>query len=273
MTSFNGAPAVHISLVEHPSARRLEQRVVVGTGGAPPSPTLLARMRDLNLQPLHLYGLTESYGPSLACTWKAEWDELPLEEQARLGARQGQAYNPADASRVVDEHMEEVPADGEALGELVLRGNGIMREYLDAPDLTEEAFAGGWFHTGDLAVVHPDGYVELKDRLKDIIISGGENVSTIEVEQAVARHPAVSDVAVIAVPDERWGERPKAFVELKEGQSATEKEIIDFSRDHLAGFKRPAYVEFGKLPKTSTGKVQKHVLRGRERERHEASVA
>ena len=273
VTHFSGAPTVHISIVNHERAHPLEQSVIVPTGGAPPSPTLLAGMRELNLHPLHLYGLTESYGPHLACTPKPEWDDLPLEQQAALGARQGVAYNPADQLRVVDQQMQDVPADGETVGELVLRGNSIMSSYHDQPELTDEAFKGGWFHSGDLAVLHPDGYVELRDRMKDIIISGGENISTIEVEQAVVRHPAVSDAAVIAVPDEKWGERPKAFVELKPGEDATEDDIIAFSRQHLAGFKRPAYVEFGELPRTSTGKVQKHVLRERERERRDSAVS
>ena len=272
VTHYSAAPTVHVSIVNHPKAHRLDQRVTVPTGGSPPTPTLLGNMQQLNLFPLHLYGLTESSGPHLACTWKPEWDELPIERQAELGARQGQAYNPSDSVRVVDGDMNDVPADGESMGELVLRGNSIMRGYYDQPELTEDAFRGGWFHTGDLGVLHPDGYVELRDRIKDIIISGGENISTVEVERALVRHPAVADVAVIGVPDEKWGERPKAFVELKEGATATEEELIAFSRQHLAGFKRPAYVEFGELPKTSTGKVQKHVLRDRERQRHEAAV-
>ena len=238
----------------------------VPTGGAPPSPTLLAAMEALNLHPRHLYGLTECYGPHTSCTWDPAWDERPEEERAQLAARQGQAFLAGERVRVVDEEMSDVPRDAETIGEVVLRGNTVMARYHEAPDVTEEAFRGGWFHSGDLAVWHPDGHIELRDRKKDIIISGGENVSTIEVEQALAEHDAVLDVAVVATPDERWGERPKAFVELRSGQEADEEELIAFAGERLAKFKRPAAVEFGELPRTSTGKIQKHVLRDRERE-------
>ena len=189
---------------------------------------------------------------------------MPLDEQARLLARQGQGQVTADLVRVVDEDMRDVPKDGATAGEVVMRGNIIMAGYYNDPDATAEAFRGGWFHSGDLGVWHPDGYIELRDRKKDIIISGGENISTIEVEQTVARHPAVLECAVVAVPDEHWGERPKAFVTLRAGMAASEDEIIRFCREHMAHFKCPASVEFQELPKTSTGKVQKFVLRERE---------
>ena len=188
----------------------------------------------------------------------------PQDERARLAARQGQGYVIADLVRVVDDRMQDVPMDGETLGEVVMRGNNVMSGYYENPQATAEAFRGGWFHSGDLAVWHPDGYIELRDRKKDIIISGGENISTIEVEQAVAKHPAVMECAVVAIPDEKWGERPKAFVTLRPGAQATEAEIIEHCRQHIAHFKCPAAVEFGDLPKTSTGKIQKFVLRNKE---------
>jgi fatty-acyl-CoA synthase len=213
---------------------------------------------------VHVYGLTETYGPHTVCSWDATWDAKSAEEQARLAARQGQGYVIADLVRVVDDGMNDVPMDAETLGEVVMRGNNVMKGYFEQPEATAEAFRGGWFHSGDLAVWHPDGYIELRDRKKDIIISGGENISTIEVEQAVAKHPAVMECAVVAVPDEKWGERPKAFVTLKPGMKATEREIIDHCRAVIAHFKCPAAVEFGNLPKTSTGKVQKFVLRNKE---------
>ena len=264
VTHFCGAPTVLIGVVNHPDAHRLERRVSVPIGGAAPSPALVARMQELNLRPIHLYGLTETYGPSTVCVWRQEWDELPVEEQARRLARQGAGYVTGDQIRVVDEQLGEVRRDGETVGEVVVRGNSVMSGYFANPDATAEAFAGGWFHTGDLAVWHPDGYIELRDRKKDIIISGGENISTIEVEQTLVEHPAVLESAVVAVPHQRWGERPKAYVTLRPGTSATEQEIIEFCRGRLAHFKCPDAVEFGDLPKTSTGKVQKFVLRERE---------
>jgi acyl-CoA synthetase (AMP-forming)/AMP-acid ligase II len=187
-----------------------------------------------------------------------------MDERARLMARQGQGYITADLVRVVDENMNDVERDGETMGEIVMHGNMVAKGYFENEEATEEAFEGGWYHSGDVAVWHPDGYVEIRDRNKDIIISGGENISTIEVEQAVARHPAVMEAAVVAIPDEKWGERPKAFVVLKKGQEATEEEIIDFCKEHIARFKAPEAVEFTELPKTSTGKVQKFVLRDKE---------
>jgi len=264
VTHYNGAPTVQIGVVNHPAARRLERPVTVTVAGAPPSPTLLAKLKDLNFRPVHVYGLTETYGPHTVCEWHSDWDALGAEEQARLAARQGQAYMIADLVRVVDGEMADVARDGESLGEVIMRGNNVMRGYFEQPDATAEAFRGGWFHSGDIGVWHADGYIELRDRKKDIIISGGENISTIEVEQAVAKHPAVLECAVVAIPDEKWGERPKAFVTLKPGARATEEEIIEFCRQHIARFKCPAAIAFGDLPKTSTGKIQKFVLRDRE---------
>jgi fatty-acyl-CoA synthase len=264
VTHFSGAPTVHLSVVNHAKAHRLEQRVTVPTGGAPPWPTLLERMHELNLHPLHLYGLTETYGPVMSCSLYPEWASLPVEEQARLTARQGQSYNGSDRVRVVDDDMRDVPADAETLGEIVMRGNSVMAGYWNRDEDTAEAFAGGWFHSGDLGVHHPDGYIELRDRKKDVIISGGENISSVEVEQALSRHAAVYEAAVVAVPDEKWGERPKAFVELKEGASVAEAELLDFCRETLARYKCPVAVEFTELPRTSTGMVQKYLLRERE---------
>ena len=264
VTHYCGAPTVHITLLAHPAARSLGRRVTAVIAGAPPSPTLLAQLREHDIRPIHVYGLTETYGPISVCAWQEEWEGRPEEEQARLLARQGQGYVVADEVRVVDEEGEDVPRDGRTMGEVVMRGNIVMREYFDQPEATAQAFRGGWFHSGDLGVRHPDGYIEIRDRAKDIIISGGENISTIEVEQTVARHPAVLECAVIAVPDDKWGERPKAFVTPKAGRRVSEGEIIDFCRERLAHFKCPAAVEFGELPKTSTGKVQKFVLREKE---------
>ncbi len=264
VTHYNGAPTVHIGVVNHPAAQRLDRQVTVTVAGAPPSPTLLGQLDALNFRPIHVYGLTETYGPYTVRDWHEEWSDLPVEARARLLARQGQEYVIADRIRVVDDEMGDVPRDGETLGEVVMRGNDVMKGYFDQPEATEEAFRGGWFHSGDIAVMHPDGAIELRDRKKDIIISGGENISTIEVEQAVARHPAVLECAVVAIPDEKWGERPKAFVTLKPGAEATADDIIAFCREHLARFKCPAAVEFTDLPKTSTGKIQKFVLRDKE---------
>jgi fatty-acyl-CoA synthase len=264
ITHYNGAPTVQIGVVNDPKAHKLARPVTVTVAGAPPSPTLLGKLKELGFRPVHVYGLTETYGPHTVCGWNADWDALPADRQASLAARQGQGYALFDLVRVVDGEMNDVPRDGETLGEVVMVGNNVAKGYYEQPDATAESFRGGWFHSGDIGVWHPDGYIELRDRKKDIIISGGENISTIEVEQCVARHPAVMECAVVAIPDEKWGERPKAFVTLKPGQSATEPEIIEFCKRHIAGFKAPAAVEFGELPKTSTGKIQKFVLRDRE---------
>jgi fatty-acyl-CoA synthase len=264
ITHYNGAPTVQIGVVNDAKAHRLARPVTATVAGAPPSPTLLGKLRELGFRAVHVYGLTETYGPHTVCAWHAEWDSLPAEEQARLAARQGQGYALFDLVRVVDDAMNDVPRDGQTMGEVIMVGNNVAKGYFEQPEATAEAFRGGWFHSGDLGVWHPDGYVELRDRKKDIIISGGENISTIEVEQCVARHPAVLECAVVAIPDDKWGERPKAYVTLKAGARATEEEIIEFCRQHIARFKAPAAIEFGDLPKTSTGKVQKFVLRDRE---------
>jgi fatty-acyl-CoA synthase len=264
ITHYCGAPTVQIGIVNDPKAHKLTRPVTCAVAGAPPSPTLLGRLKELGFRPVHVYGLTETYGPHTVCAWNVEWDVLPAEEMAKKAARQGQGYVVADLVRVVDDTMNDVPMDAQTLGEVVMRGNNVMKGYFEQPEASAEAFRGGWFHSGDLAVWHPDGYIELRDRKKDIIISGGENISTIEVEQAVVRHPAVLECAVVAIPDEKWGERPKAFVTLRPGMTATAAEIIEFCRTHIAHFKCPAAIEFGDLPKTSTGKVQKFVLRDRE---------
>ncbi len=264
VTHYCAAPTVQIGMVNHEKAHRMDWEVTTAIGGAPPSPTLLGQFQDLNIRPIHLYGLTETYGPATICAWHEDWDELSTEEQADMLARQGQAHVISNLARVVDEEMSDVPRDGETLGEIVTRGNTVMKGYLNNEEATQEAFKGGWYHSGDVAVWHPDGYVEIRDRSKDVIISGGENISSIEIEQVVDKHPAVLECAVVAIPDEKWGERPKAFVALKEGKEATEQEIIDFCKERLARFKAPAAVEFGDLPKTSTGKVQKFVLRDKE---------
>jgi fatty-acyl-CoA synthase len=272
VTHHNGAPTVQIFLVNHPQAHRLDRQVTVTVAGAPPSPTLLGQLKELNIRPIHVYGLTETYGPYTICAWHSEWDRLPHAEQARLLARQGQANVVSDRVRVVDGAMGDVPRDAETLGEVVMHGNNVMKGYYQDQQATAKAFAGGWFHSGDIGVWHPDGYIELRDRAKDVIISGGENISTIEVEQTVAQHPAVMECAVVAIPDEKWGERPKAFVTLKPEQTATEQEIIIFCRQRLAHFKCPVAVEFGPLPKTSTGKIQKYVLREKEWRGHEKRI-
>jgi fatty-acyl-CoA synthase len=266
VTHFNGAPTVLLMLAEAPEARglRFDPPLRVATGGSPPSPTLLARMQALGVVVTHLYGLTETYGPHVFCEMQPGWERLDVEARAAVMARQGVPYPLATHLRVVDAAMRDVPADAETTGEVVMRGNNVMKGYYRDPEATAEAFAGGWFHSGDLGVVHPDGYIELRDRKKDIIISGGENISTIEVEHTIVKHPAVLECAVVARPHEKWGEVPKAFVALRPGASASEQEIIDFCRERLAHFKCPKAVEFTELPKTSTGKIQKFRLREKE---------
>jgi fatty-acyl-CoA synthase len=264
VTHYNGAPTVQLMVVNHPRAHHLERPVTAMVAAAPPSPTLLARMSELNFRVVHVYGLTETYGPITVCPEQEAWRELPVDQRARYLARQGQAYPSADLVRVVDGQMTDVPRDGTTMGEVVMRGNNVMSGYFDDEPATATAFAGGWFHSGDLAVWHPDGNIELRDRGKDVIISGGENISSIEVEQAIAAHPAVLECAVIGIPHPHWGERPKAFVTLSEGAAAAPEEIIAFCRERLAHYKCPDSIEFGPLPKTSTGKTQKFVLRQRE---------
>ena len=264
VTHFNAAPTVLIMLANDPAAHRLTRAIRVCTGGAPPSPTLIAQMASFNIDLVHLYGLTETYGPLTLNVAPPDFETWSALRQAEYRARQGFHHLVAGSVRVVDEQLRDVPPDGASLGEVVARGNTLMRGYYLQPEESEQAFAGGWFHTGDLGVMHPDGSVELRDRKKDIIISGGENISTIEVEQAVMSHPAVLEAAVIAIPDEKWGEVPKAFVALKPGAAASEQEIIEHVRGRLAHFKAPKSVTFSELPKTSTGKIQKFVLRDRE---------
>ncbi|GAC1407606.1 MAG: acyl-CoA synthetase [Ktedonobacteraceae bacterium] len=272
VTHYCGAPTIQILLVNHKRAHRLDHELVATIAGAPPSPTLLGQMKKLNIRTVHVYGLTETYGPYTVNEWHPEWATLSEDEQARLQARQGQGNVVAERARVVDIHMNDVPHDGQTMGEVVMHGNNVAKGYFANPTTTEAAFEGGWFHSGDLGVWHPDGSIELRDRAKDVIISGGENISTIEVEQTIAQHPAVMECAVVAIPDEQWGERPKAFVTLKPDQSVTELEIITFCRERLAHFKSPASVTFGELPKTSTGKVQKYVLREKEWAGHEKRI-
>ena len=266
VTHFCAAPTVLISLANAANAPTtpLDRKLIISTAAAPPSPTLIAQIESLGAEIIHVYGLTEVYGPYTVCEWQPHWNDLPAAERARLKARQGVGYLIADDVRVVDEEMNDVPADGQTIGEAIMRGNNTMKGYYRDPEATEAAFRGGWFHSGDLAVMHPDGYIELRDRKKDIIISGGENISTIEVEQAVVAHPAVLEAAVVAIPDDYWGEVPKVFATLKPGHDLTADELIEFLRGRLSRFKVPKSVEFGDLPKTSTGKVQKFVLRDRE---------
>jgi fatty-acyl-CoA synthase len=264
VTHYCGAPTVQLMIVNHPRAQRLEQQVTAIIAASPPSPTLLARMAELNFRIVHVYGLTESYGPITVCPTHEGWQELPVERRAKLLARQGQAHPSADLLRVVDPEMRDVPRDAETMGEVVMRGNNVMSGYFNDEAATEKAFRSGWFHSGDLAVWHPDGNIELRDRSKDIIISGGENISSIEVEQTICAHPAVLECAVIGIPNERWGERPKAFVTLHSEGGASADEIITFCRERIARYKCPDAIEFGPLPKTSTGKVQKFALRDRE---------
>jgi fatty-acyl-CoA synthase len=264
VTHYNGAPTVQLMVINHPRAHRLDRPVTAMVAAAPPSPTLLGRMSELNFRVVHVYGLTETYGPITVCPEPEGWAELPVEQRASYLARQGQAYLSSDLVRVVDQDMTDVPRDGATMGEVVMRGNNVMSGYFDDEAATDKAFAGGWFHSGDLAVWHPDGNIELRDRGKDVIISGGENISSIEIEQTICAHPAVLECAVIGIPHAHWGERPKAYVTLNQGATATSQDIIAFCRDRLAHYKCPDTVEFGPLPKTSTGKIQKFVLRQRE---------
>jgi len=247
--------------------RALDRRIEMMTAGAPPPPAVIEGMEALGFHITHVYGLTEVYGPAVVCAWHDEWDELPAAERARLKARQGVTYPVLEELTVADPtSLVPVPADGTTMGEILMRGNIVMKGYLKNPHATEEAFAGGWFHSGDLGVMHADSYIELKDRSKDIIISGGENISTIEVEDVLYRHPAVLEAAVVARLDPMWGETPCAFVDLKPEVTATAEGIIAFCREHLARFKVPRTIIFGPLPKTSTGKIQKFVLRERAKE-------
>lgn len=262
-----GAPIVLNALVNMPEAAKaaIEHPVQAMVVYAAPPAKVIGAVEQMGIKVTHTYGLTEVYGPVTVCAWHDEWDALSLEERARIKSRQGVRYPTLDGLMVADpQTLQPVPRDGDTLGEIFMRGNTVMKGYLKNPEATAEAFRGGWFHTGDLAVWHADGYIEIKDRLKDIIISGGENISTIEVEDALYKHSAVLEAAVVARPDEKWGETPCAFVALKPGREDTrEADITSWCREHLAGFKVPKTVVFGELPKTSTGKIQKYVLRDR----------
>jgi len=270
VTHMCGAPIVMTMLIHAPAEvkQTFAHTVEIATGGAAPPSTVIAAMEAMGFRVTHLYGLTESYGPATFCAWQDAWQDLPLGERAGRMARQGVGYPTAAGLMVADPAtLEPVPRDGVTLGEVMLRGNTLMKGYLKNPQATETAFGGGWFHTGDLAVWHPDGYIEIKDRSKDVIISGGENISSLEVEEALYKHPAVMEAAVVAKPDATWGETPCAFVTLKPGASATAEDIIVFLRDTIAHYKVPRHVVFGPLPKTSTGKIQKFVLREQARGR------
>lgn len=269
VTHFGGAPIVLGMLVDakDEDRRDFDHHVEVYTAGAPPPAAVLEAVENLGFEVTHVYGLTETYGHSVHCPRQAAWDGLPIAELADMKARQGVTYSTTEAIEVVDtETGTPVPHDGQSMGEIMIRGNVVMKGYLKNEAATKECFEGGWFHTGDIAVVYPDGYIQIKDRMKDVIISGGENISSVEIEGVLHRHAAVALAAVVAKPDDKWGETPCAFIELKDGASATAAEIIAHCRDHLAGFKCPKHVEFVEIPKTATGKIQKFVLRERARQ-------
>jgi fatty-acyl-CoA synthase len=264
ITHLCGAPIVMATLLNAPAEmkRKLGNRVEFMTAAAPPPEAVLAEMREAGFNVTHVYGLTEVYGPAVVNEWKDSWNALDGAAQAQKKARQGVRYVPLEGLDVMDPStMTPVPADGETLGEVMFRGNVVMKGYLKNKAATDEAFAGGWFHSGDLGVMHPDGYIQLKDRSKDMIISGGENISSIELEDVLYKHPAVAVASVVAKPDDKWGETPCAFVELKPGHAPTPEEIVAYCREHVAHYKAPRFVVFGELPKTSTGKVQKYILR------------
>jgi fatty-acyl-CoA synthase len=267
VTHFNAAPTVLTSLIEHEDAHPVDTPIRVATGGAPPSPTLLNRLAELGIEVTHLYGLTETYGPAVICEWRPEWDDLPTEERSRRKAMQGVVNLASSPVRVVDPAGCDLPSDGQSAGEVVIRGNVVMLGYLKDPAATAAASVDGpggrWFRTGDIGVLHPDGYLELRDRSKDVIISGGENIASVEIERALCTHDAVAECAVVGAPDDYWGEVPVAFVTLRRGRLASEHELIEHVKQRLARFKAPKRVVFTELPKTSTGKVQKFVLRER----------
>lgn len=262
VTHMGGAPTVLNMIINSSDRKPLPHKVEIMTGGAPPPPSILSKIEELGFRVSHLYGLTETYGPGTSCVWKPEWDSLPREEQLRHKARQGVEHYGLEEVDVKDSvTMKSVPADGATIGEIMFRGNTVMSGYLKDVKATEEAFAGGWFRSGDVAVKHEDGYIEVKDRLKDIVISGGENISTVEVETVLYRHPAVLEAAVVARPDNHWGQTPCAFVKLKDGFELSSQEILNFCRDHLPHYMAPRTVVFEDIPKTSTGKIQKFILR------------
>ena len=269
VTHLCGAPIVMATLLnaDEGDKRTFHQRVTFNTAAAPPPEAVLAGMAEAGFDVVHLYGLTETYGPAVVNEWKDEWSALEPKARASKKARQGVNYTALDSLTVLDpETMQPVPHDGETIGEVMFRGNIVMKGYLKNPDATREAFAGGWFHSGDLGVMHPDGYLQLKDRAKDIIISGGENISSIEVEDALYRHKAIAACGVVGMADEKWGETPVAFVELRPGAELTEDEVIAHCREHLARYKVPRKVVFGPVEKTSTGKIQKFLLRKKAKE-------
>ncbi|MFW2365649.1 MAG: acyl-CoA synthetase [Desulforhopalus sp.] len=269
VTHFGGAPIVlnMIANATEEEMQPIDHKVYAMTAGAPPPSTILEKMENLGFEVMHVYGLTETYGHILHCAWNEDWNGLPMEEKAELKARQGVRYPMVEEVAILDPAtLNPVPADGQTMGEIMIRGNTIMKGYYKNKEETENCFENGWFHSGDLAVMQPDGYIQVKDRSKDIIISGGENISSVEVENVISKHPAVSLAAVVAKPDEKWGETPCAFVELAPGfDDTTEEELIQFCKENMAGFKRPKSVVFGELPKTSTGKIQKYELRARAR--------
>jgi len=264
VTHFGGAPIVLNMIVNTPKEdqKTLKRKVNVLTAGAPPPSIIFEKMENLGFEVMHVYGLTETYGHMLQCAWNEDWNSLEKDKKNEIKARQGVRYPNTEGAVVMDpETMKPAPKDGKTMGEIMIRGNIVMKGYYKDKEATDKSMAGGWFHSGDLAVTYPDGYIKIQDRSKDIIISGGENISSIEIENAIAKHPSVSLAAVVAKPDEKWGETPCAFVELIEDKPATEKDIIDFCRETLAGFKLPKNVIFCDLPKTSTGKIQKFELR------------
>ena len=269
ITHFGGAPIVLNMITGAPDSdkKKLNRKVYVLTAGAPPPSIIFKKMKELGFEVMHVYGLTETYGHVTQCAWNDKWNQLDEEKQNEIKARQGVRYPNTEGVAIMDpETMKEVPRDGKTIGEIMIRGNVVMKGYFKDQEATEKAMKGGWFHSGDLAVMHPDGYVKIQDRSKDIIISGGENISSIEIENTLAKHPGVSIAAVVAKPDEKWGEVPCAFIEKVKDKEVTEKELIDFCRETLAGFKIPKKIEFCELPKTSTGKIQKFELRKKAKE-------
>jgi len=269
VTHFGGAPIVLNMITGAPEEyhKKLKQKVYVLTAGAPPPSIIFQKMKKLGFEVMHVYGLTETYGHVTQCAWNEEWESLTDDKQNEIKARQGVRYPNTEGVTVMDpETMTDVARDGKTIGEIMIRGNVVMKGYFKDKEATDKAMSGGWFHTGDLAVMYPDGYVKIQDRSKDIIISGGENISSIEIENTLAKHPSVSIAAVVAKPDEKWGEVPCAFIETVHGKPVTEKELIDFCRETLAGFKVPKKIEFCELPKTSTGKIQKFELRKKAKE-------
>ena len=269
VTHFGGAPIVLNMIANSPKEhqKKLKRKIFVLTAGAPPPSIIFEKMKNLGFEVMHVYGLTETYGHMLQCAWNDKWDSLAQDKQNEIKARQGVIYPNTEAAVVMDpETMKPLPHDGKTMGEIMIRGNIVMKGYYKDKDATEKSMKGGWFHSGDLAVTYPNGYIKIQDRSKDIIISGGENISSIEIENTIAKHPSVSLAAVVARPDEKWGETPCAFVELIDGKIATEEEIIKFCKESLAGFKLPKNVVFSSLPKTSTGKIQKFELRKKAKE-------